>query len=236
MSENQRYNQNANLWRKVYSYGRRKPVISKFFDENLNVTRSLDLNNNFRHRDYFEIDGYNISGPEADWMPWDFQYDEGFIFFDNEHEKEAKFNLTFRANPYVVYQVVPTEDDSDNINVYGTSLPTTTKMFIGTSAPFKGHVHYIAMAAQSWSQPFVSGTKTDVYAGEIDLNNIDTFTANYLLPPTGSDYIYYNTVHDNFNNTANVKIENLSKDNSNSENFLYTKTKNKLHFIVFRVE
>lgn len=235
MSDERRYGQNAHLWRRTYGYARRKPIVTTFFDENLNVSRSLDLNTNFRHRDFFEINGYNISGPQPDWIPVGFEYEEGFIYFDNEDFKTANFNTAFRFDPYVIYTAVPNEDNSYNINVYGTAHPTLTQMYIGTSAPFTGYVHYIAVAAPSWPQTSTSGSSTHLYAGAIDLNNVYEYTASYALPPAGTNYVYYDTIHENNFSTANTNTLNISANETNSVNELSANTTNRLHFIVFRL-
>lgn len=236
--DSKRYGQNAHLWRRTYGYARRKPIVATFFDENLNVSRSIDLNKNFRHRDFFEVEGYNINGPNPDWISTggNLEYEEGFIYFDNEYSKTANFNTAFQQNPYVIYTAVPNIDNSYNINVFGTQIPTLTQMFIGTSAPFTGYVHYIAVAAPTWPQISTSGSSTHVYAGEIDLNDVYEYTASYSLPSAGSEYVYYDTIHENFNSfTSNTDTLNINADENNSINVLSANSTNKLHFIVFRL-
>lgn len=241
MNDERRYGQNAHLWRRTYGYARRKPNVSIFFDENLNLSRSVDLNTNFRHRDFFEVDGFNISGPNPSWFQpiIDLNYEEGFIFFDNEFEKTASFSAIFTGPPYVVYTAVPNTLDNYNINVFGTALPTTATMYIGASAPFTGYIHYIAMSSSSWPKPYISQSvgfqTTDVWAGEIDLSSDTSYTASYTLLGGGYSYEYYDTIHENFNSfTANTDTKNETVDNITSTNVLSAETTNKIHFIVFR--
>ena len=233
-----RYNNNANLWRKTYGYVRRKPTTAVFFDENLAISRSLDLNETYRHRDLFEVEGYNHPGPEANWLiniPPGYKFEEGLIYFNNECEKSASFYSTFPVLPYVIYFTIPNADNSHNVNVFGTSIPTLDEMFIGTSAPFTGYVRYIAISGLSWPQGFF-GNPDSVWAGEVDLNNVSSFTASYTLPAGGSDYLYYDTIHENFNSfTANTNTLNDTKNNTEATNTLSADTTNKLHFIIFRI-
>jgi hypothetical protein len=225
-----RYGQNANNWRRTYGYVRRKPVTITYLDENLATERTIDLNSTFRHRDFFEVAGYNPNNI------FSFEYEEGSVYFNNEDSKEVTFNRIFTYAPYVIYFAEPTPDNSHNINVFGTALPTQNRMYIGTSAPFTGYVHYIAVAAPSWSQPSTSGSSTHIYAGEYDLFNVSEYTASYSLPTTGSNYVYYDTIHENFNSfTANTFTLNVSASNTQSTNTLSANVTNKLHFIIFRI-
>jgi hypothetical protein len=185
------------------------------------------------------VAGYNINGPNPDWLNppiIGITYEEGFIYFNNEDSKTFNLTSSFTSAPYVIYETVPNGFNTHNVNVFGTALPTTTQLFIGTSAPYSGAIHYIALDAQYWPQPYTSGSSTHVYAGEIDLTNQDSYTANYNLPAGGSNYIYYDTVHENFNSyTADVNTENNTKSNTTSVNNLSAQTTNKLHFIIFRL-
>jgi len=172
-------------------------------------------------------------------------YQEGLLFFNNQTVATLTFATAFSSVPYVVLTADPTVDNQDNINVFGLTTPTTTGFLIGTSAPFTGYVRYRAAACTTnvWPKTFSSAYTSSmlVYAGEIELSNQNSFSANFTFPvlPAGN-VTFLSTMYDAYyNNTANTAttVQNIvpltlttfQADCTTSE---YATVK--IHFIAFK--
>lgn len=236
---NNRYGVNSNLWRKTNSHVRIKPNNVNIVDLNTNVTSSINLNQYLRHRDLNNIEGYNqTSLTEPDWyQPTNLlQYEEGFVNFNNETEKTLTFTGTFDQIPIVVFVPVHNVNFTENINVFGTALPTKTQAFLGLSAPFTGQIRYIATYAPYYPWNPNSGSSTDLFAGQSDLANVLEYTSSYSLTASGSNYLYLDTIHQNtINYSINVGKTNDTVNNTTATNTLTNETTGRLNFITYRI-
>lgn len=236
-NNDEKYGLNRNLWRRVYGRTRQKPRVVQFFDSGSQKTISTDLTKTFRHRDYFNIQGINrkislfdlpsISSSLA-------EYEEGLVAFNNESSKTASFSTSFTNAPYVVYTVEPAGNNSDNVNVFGISVPTLTQMFIGLSAPFSGNVRYRAVYSPSYpiaaSSPYTGSMQ--IYAGEVDITNATSYTASFSLP-TGT-LEFRASFHDSLSNSeTNIQLINESLSTTQATNELTAESSGKIHFLAF---
>lgn len=197
MASNQdKYGQNRNLWRKLYPIGapRRAPDIIELVDPNTSVSYSLDLQKTIRHRDYFQIIQKTVGGFEPDHPLPVGEYDEGLVHFDNTSDETFAFNFTFSSTPYVVYTMeesAPTGSGLENINVFGFTK-STTGAIVGVSAPFSGTVRYRAAWASSFPAVFTSSFTSSftASAGSTPVIGATSYTASYsILSATPSIYL-----------------------------------------------
>jgi hypothetical protein len=185
---NNRYSKNRNLWRKVYTFRRRKPNVRQFVDPKTDLSFSLDLNQTLRHRDFFIVQTI-VSGPFVSSIIA--EYDEGLIAFDNTTMAAAPFSFCFSDTPdAVVLSVESVSDYSNNIIPYGLGF-NSCSMSVGVSAPFSGNIRYRAaysvdgypaVATSSFAPG--SGSFT-VYAGHITASDVTSFTTTYDVGPMG---------------------------------------------------
>jgi hypothetical protein len=237
-----RYAGKRNIWRKVYSYNRQKPKILNFVDIHSSKSISFDLNQTYRHRDYFVIKDNDLQGVVIVKYA---EYDEGLVYFDNETFVTGNYNFEFSGDPFVVFSVEPTENSSSNINAFGLSLPISGQFVVGVSAPFSGAVRYRAVfsdlspnypalvlhgGSPKTNSPFTASLFT-IYGGEVDVTDQSAYTASYTITPGTIEYRA--SAHDSIgNNTANVELTNESFNLSGSANTISSNLTNKIHFIV----
>lgn len=237
MSSDERYGISANKWRRVYGRTRRKPHIIEYVDSGSQETVRVDLNKTYRHRDYFQIKG--INRPTAFWHPptgSSALYEEGLVTFAGETEMTVPFVASFPTAPVVVYTVETVGDDTENINVFGTAVPTTTDMFIGLSAPFTGDIRYRAAYAPTYPKNATSiyTGSMEIDAGAVDITDATEYTASYSLTPGTIEFRA--TFHDSLSNSeSNTGMLNDAYDETESTNSLTAPSSGKIHFIAFRL-
>lgn len=236
-NNDERYGISANKWRRVYGRTRRKPHIVEYVDSGSQATVRVDLNKTYRHRDYFNIEG--INRPRAFWqLPTGSAalYEEGLITFAGETEMTVPFVGTFPSPPIVVYTVETVGDDSENINVFGTAVPTADDMFVGLSAPFTGDIRYRAAYAATYPKTATSAYtgSMDIEAGAIDITDATEYTASYSL--TAGTIEFRATFHDSLaNSESNTGLLNDAYDETESTNSLTAPSSGKIHFIAFKL-
>jgi hypothetical protein len=232
MTENDdRYGKNRNLWRKVYGYHRTKPRTVTIVDSGSQGQVTFDLNETYRHRDFFKIDDTVID------LPFSTQYDEGLITFTGETQLEGTFNFRFDRPPIVVLTMESSSlTGSENINVYSQNVPDFTTFSVGVSAPFSGTIRYRAVSSQTYPTQISGNIYTTtgsfhIYAGRIDAIQATEYTASYTI--TSGSLEYRATPHDAFRDgTADVDLSNVVIGVSQSTNTISAPLTNKIHFHV----
>jgi len=245
--QQQRYGRNRNLWRKVYSYNKQKPRNFTIVDETTSRSLDVDLNQLYRHRDYFKIDKIDLQPTGA----LNFvEYDEGLIYFGGETYKTGGYNFNFSGNPFVVYTREPTTNNYQNVNVFGLGLPTYNQFIVGTSAPFSGSVRYRAVYS-----PFLPGylgyvvhnpgaiynigikcnspytASFAIWAGDENSMAQYAYTASYFMPSGSVEY--RDETHDAVGDmSSDVALINQTLTTGSSTNIISAQLTNRIHWMV----
>lgn len=221
------------LWRKVYGYSPNKPQVDTIVDTATATSRSIDLNQVIRHRDYFIIDG--ITGFSVMPTPPVFyaEYDEGLINLFNTDFSSGSFNFSFTQRPIVVL-TVEGNGINDNIQVYGLTLNQSGFTF-GTSAPFSGSIRYRAIHSNNYIA-FASSAYTSsitASAGAANPNGSSTYTAAFAALP-GAPFKFYSTSWD-LEDLQDVDISHeVHSINDSSATIDFSSTANStVHYIAF---
>lgn len=231
-----RYAKNPHLWRRVYSFRRRKPQVRTYINPATNVTHSLDLNKTVRHRDFFIIRGFESASFPPTIIA---EYDEGIITFSNTSFATAPFNFCFSGAPdAVVLTVDDTTDNTDNIIAYGLNF-TSCSMSIGTSAPFSGNIRYraarspLGYPAQATSSLVPSSGTFTIFAGHVTASNVTTYSINYNVE--GTPTRLHLTPWDFFTNfDIDVDIAKKSIGPSGSNGQISAPLNNPIYFIAVK--
>lgn len=237
VDDNSRYGRNRNLWRRVYSFRRRKPIRETLVDSETGVTFSYNLQETLRHRDFFIIRSSATASavvPVANIG----EYDEGLIFFNNTDSAIASFSSCFTNTPdAVVLTVEPSPNNDDYIIPYGITFDSCS-MSIGLSAPFSGNIRYRAVYSPDGYPADVSSSfapasgSFQVSAGHITASLATDYTASYAA---GSNIQFFaKTAWDFFGNFDNDVF--ISEDNvtdSSTEGTISAPLSNPIYFIAF---
>lgn len=238
VDDSNRYGRNRNLWRRVYSFRRRKPNRTTLVDSETGVTFSYDLQQTLRHRDFFIIRSTataSIITPGPQVLA---EYDEDLVAFNNTDVAVTSFNFCFSNTPdAVVLSVEPSANNDNNIIPYGITF-NSCSMSVGLSAPFSGNIRYRAVyssfgypADVSSSLYPASGT-FQVSAGHITASLATDYTASY---PAGNTIEFFaKTAWDFFGNFDNdVFISEESITDSSAEGTISAPLSNPIYFIAF---
>lgn len=216
-SDQRKYGDNRNLWRKLYPVGspRQAPKNITVTDSQTNQTFTLDLQKTIRHRDYFQIfNSQSVAGIAPAVLVLG-EYDEGLVIFNNTTTANFSFNFTFSGTPVAVFSMeaeAGTVSNTTNINIFGTNINTTGGT-IGTSAPFSGTIRYRAAYAASYPSYFTSSYAPSsgtfrASAGTTIPSNQSAYTASWAALATNPT-VFYQTPFDDGNTptyTADVAL------------------------------
>ncbi len=239
---NNRYTKNRNLWRKVVGYGEAKPrpIIQSFVDAQTSITYSLNLEETFRHRDYFQVIKpfieIIVSGSSGS-IGLTGEYDEGVVSYamNDSVYKTINFNFTFSSSPYVVLSIEDDENnDTNNVNPYGISF-STSGANIGVSAPFSGTVRYRAIYASSYPAYITSSFTASVITASAGTVTVPADASYYAttyatLPAIPSEK--YQTAWDATSNTSNILISGTYASTSELSSSLSAPYSKDIHFIL----
>lgn len=241
IDDSNKYGRNRNLWRRVYSFRRRKPVNTQLVDAETGVTFSYDLQQILRHRDYFIIKTTATASAVIPPIPPPLllgEYDEGLVFFNNTDSAVASFDTCFSDTPdAVVLSVEPSPNNDDFIIPYGITF-NSCSMSIGLSAPYSGAVRYRAVYSSTGypinvTSSLVPASGTfQVSAGHITASQATEFTASH--PSGGSLDFFAKTAWDFFGNFDNNVF--ISEDNATSTSTsgsISAPLSNPIYFIAF---
>lgn len=179
--EQNRYTKNRNLWRKSTTYGRYKPKIVSFVDGVTQENYDLNLNKVIRTRNPYQI---NPGPEEIPEIPFG-EYEEGFVYFDNENIVTLAFMQPFSGTPVIVFDLGIGSDGYVNV-ANAINSPSGSHVF--TSADFSGSVRYRAIysstypcyVSSSFSASFLATAGTMYETGITSFSN--TFQTNTYTP------------------------------------------------------
>jgi len=227
VTDNSKYGNNRNVWRKSYGTGQaaRPPKLTTYevFDVISEPTSfdpitgkplvssntTIDLQKTVRHRDFFKT--FGISGPIIVG-----EYDEGLIHFNNVDTVSFNFNVTFSGNPYLVFsmeQEAAAVQNTFNLNIYGIAV-TNANAIVGLSAPFSGTIRYRAAYANGFPAYFFgkSGSITPTSgwfiasANKQNPENQSYLSASWSALQNPSPALFQTPFDDNLNFDANVSV------------------------------
>ncbi len=128
------------------------------------------------------------------------EYEEGYVYFNNETEVQTFFTTNFTNEPISVVEILPASGQ-ENVS-YFISLTTPVKFVINTSANFTGLFKYYSVhAVPGYPTTVLSGTTSkECTAGSLTIASVDTvsqsLTPTCSVIPTTSSFCLYDTVLD----------------------------------------
>lgn len=183
---------NKSHYRKTYSkLGHHKPVI-------LNLDRQYDINHMVFDRNHLSLPcAPNLGVTSSIYYA---EYEEGYVYFNNETEVQTFFTTTFTDEPFTTIEILPASGlENINFSIYQT---TPVKFVINTSANFTGWFKYYSVhSVLGYPTTILSGAiPKECTAGSLTIASADTVSQS-LVPscsvvPTTSSFCLYETVLD----------------------------------------
>jgi hypothetical protein len=164
-----------------------------------------------------------IYGSSSPLIPPEFEFldfERGTFLFNNETEVTHSFTRNFLSVPVVVVYLEDYYSNNQNNTEVFIVDRTLTDVTVGTAAPFRGKVHYLAICLQSIAHRsiFIEDTYITYETGIVPFSNQNSVTYSFIEPFPSAPTVTATSIDLNSNQTTNVEIT-ISDVTSSSATF-----------------